>query len=100
MGPTVGTISRTARVSVVRPNLKEAAGKALARRTEIAYEAAVLDEEANIFEVRYLYGKHGRRCGGHKREGGSALPGEICQPAMCYRHRKVSGRVGRSQPTA
>jgi len=52
MGPTVGTISRTARVSVVRPNLKEAAGKTLARRTEIAYKAAMLDEKAIIFKVQ------------------------------------------------
>ena len=57
--------------------LKEAAGKALARRTGIAYEAVMLDEEANIFKVRYLYGEHGRICGGHKREGGCALPGEV-----------------------
>jgi hypothetical protein len=35
------------------------------------------DEEAHIFEVQYLSGRHGRRCGGHKREGGCALPGEI-----------------------
>ena len=54
----------------------------------------------NILKVRYLYGKQGRKCGGHKREGGCALPGEICQPATCYRHRKVPGWVGRSQPTA
>jgi hypothetical protein len=37
-------------VSIVRWNLKEAAGKALARRTEIAYEACKLDEKANIFK--------------------------------------------------
>jgi hypothetical protein len=36
------------------------------------------DEEANIFKVRYLYGRHARICGGHKREGGCALPGEVC----------------------
>ena len=60
----------------------------------------MLDEKANIFKVRYLYGKHGRRCGGHKREGGGALPGEICRSAMSYRHRKVRGWVGRSQPRA
>jgi hypothetical protein len=36
----VGTVSRTARVSGVTRNLKEAAGKVPARRTEIAYEAA------------------------------------------------------------
>ena len=85
MDPTGGTISRTARVSIVRWNLKEAAGKALARRIEIAYEACKLDEEAIIFKVQYLYGKLGRRCGGHKREGGCALPGEICNFAKSYR---------------
>jgi hypothetical protein len=73
-------------VSIARWNLKEAAGKALARRTEIAYEACKLDEKANIFKVRYLYGKLVRICGGHKREGGCALPGEICNFAMSYRH--------------
>jgi hypothetical protein len=52
MGPTVGTISRTARVSVVKLNLKEVAGKALARRTGIAYEANISDEKANIFKVQ------------------------------------------------
>jgi len=65
-------------VSIARWNLKEAAGKALARRTEIAYEACKLDEKANVFKVRYLYGKLVRICGGHKREGGGALPGEVC----------------------
>ena len=79
--PTGGTVSRTARVSIARWNLKEAAGKALARRTEIAYEAVILDEKANLFKVLYLYGRYGRRCGGHKREGGCALPGEICRSA-------------------
>jgi hypothetical protein len=44
-------------VPIVRWDLKEAAGKALARRTEIAYEASMLDEKANIFKVRYLCGK-------------------------------------------
>jgi len=36
----------------VRLNLKEAAGKTLARRTGIAYEAAMSDEKANIFKVQ------------------------------------------------
>ncbi len=35
------------------------------------------DEEANISKVRYLTGRHVRKCGGHKREGGCALPGEV-----------------------
>jgi hypothetical protein len=51
-GPTVGTVSRTARVSAVRLNLKEAAGKTLARRTGIAYEAVMSDEKAIIFKVQ------------------------------------------------
>ena len=87
-------------MSIVRWNLKEAAGKALARRTEIAYEARKLDEEANIFKVQYLYGKLVRRCGGHKREGESAIPGEVCQPVTNYRHREVTGRADRSQQRA
>ena len=82
--PTGGIVSWTARVSIVRWNLKEAAGKALARRTEIAYEACKLDEEAIIFKVQYLYGKLVRICGGHKREGECALPGEVCNFAMSY----------------
>lgn len=65
-------------MSIARWNLKEAAGKTLTRRTEIAYEAVKLDEKALIFKVQYLYGKLGCRCGGHKREGESALPGEVC----------------------
>jgi len=52
MDPTAGTISRTARVSVVRLNLKEAAGKTLARRIGIAYEAVMSDEKANTFKVQ------------------------------------------------
>lgn len=35
------------------------------------------DEKANIFKVPYLCGRYERICGGHKREGGCALPGEI-----------------------
>ena len=27
----------------------------------------MLDEKADNFKVQYLYGKHGRRCGGHLR---------------------------------
>ena len=79
-------------MSIARWNLKEAAGKALARRTEIAYEACKLDEEACISKVRYLYGKFGCKCGGHKREGESALPGEVCHFALSYHHREVMRR--------
>ena len=60
----------------------------------------MLDEESIISKVQYLYGRHVCICGGHKREGGCALPGEVCQPAMSYRRREAAGWVGRSQPTA
>jgi len=53
----------SARVSVARRNLKESAGKALARRTGTAYKAAVPGKEANLFKARYLYGRCGRKCG-------------------------------------
>jgi hypothetical protein len=46
----VGTDSRTARVSFVRGNLKEAAGKILARRTGIAYEAVTSGREGNYLQ--------------------------------------------------
>ncbi len=38
----------------------------------------MLGEEANISKARYLYGKYVCRCGGHKWESKSALPGEVC----------------------
>jgi hypothetical protein len=41
------------------------------------------DEKANIFKVQYLSGRHGCKCGRHKREGGSALPGEIWLFGQC-----------------
>ena len=44
-------------------------GKPLTRRTGIAYEAVTRDEEAKIFEVRYLHGRCGCICGGYKWEG-------------------------------
>ncbi|MFZ5906270.1 MAG: hypothetical protein ACOYVJ_02525 [Nitrospirota bacterium] len=40
------------------------------------------DEKAINFKVRYLYGRHGGRCGRHKREGGCALPGETSEFAL------------------
>jgi hypothetical protein len=57
----------------------------------------MLDETAILVKVRYLYGEHVRRCGGHKREGRCALPGEIYQPAKGYHDREIAGGVGRSQ---
>ena len=45
-----GTASRTARVSTARWNLKEAAGKIPARRTEITYEAVPFGREGNYLQ--------------------------------------------------
>jgi len=46
----VGTVSRTARVSGVTRNLKEAAGKTPARRTEIAYEAGISGRGGEVLQ--------------------------------------------------
>ena len=62
-------------MSIARWNLKEAAGKTLARRTETTYKAFKLDEKANIFKVRYLYGKFGCRCGGISEKVSAQYPG-------------------------
>ncbi len=70
-------------------DLKEAASKALTGRTEIAYEAGVMDEETNISKVQCFYGNHVSICGGYKCEGGCALPGEICRTRQ---FRKVDNR--------
>jgi len=54
----------------------------------------MVDKEAYISKVRYLTGRHVRICGGHKREGGCALPGEASRDAVCatvvMRRRDVS----------
>jgi len=64
----------------------------------------MLDEEAYIFEVRYLHRKHGRICGGHKCEGGPALPGEVCPSVPLEggttNPARGSGWSGRSQQRA
>ena len=105
MSPTRGIISRTAKVSIVRWNLKEAAGKTLARLTGSGFEASMRDEKANSFKVQYLYGTHGRTSDGHKREGKCALPGEVCRPASVLavprgaamgRQKSAEGIRGRS----
>ncbi len=49
------------------------------------------DKRASGLEVQYLHGTHVRRCGGHRREGRCALPGEVCLLAHSYRGRKAFG---------
>ena len=64
-----GTPSRTARVSVVRRNLKEAAGKLLARGTRTAYEASSwwargqIDSKPNVIRTgaAYMRRAYGRK---------------------------------------
>jgi len=64
-----GTSSRTARVSAVRRNLKEAAGKLPARGTRTAYEAlsrwtrGPIDSKSNDIRIEAAYM---RRVGGRK----------------------------------
>lgn len=63
----------------------------------------MLDEEANIFKVPYLHGKHVRICGGYKCEGDCALPGEVCRAVLKeqdYSFREERGRLSRSQQKA
>jgi len=81
-GPARGTASRTARVSIARWNLKEAAGKTLVRRTETTYEAHGMGAKANVFQARSLSGNPVGKCRGHKRGGQCALPGEISDFAI------------------
>jgi hypothetical protein len=55
------------------------------------------DEKANVFKVQYLYGRHGRICGGHKREGGCALPGEISPICQCVLSASRGAEMGRRE---
>ncbi len=61
----------------MRWDLKEAEGKALARRTEIAYKAFNWGEEAINSKAQYLHGTIKRRCGGYKCEGRASYPGRF-----------------------
>lgn len=72
---TGGNISKTARVSVVRQNLKEAECKMLARRTGSAYEAHPEGKAANLANAPSLYGIRLCRCDGYKQESCAHYPG-------------------------
>ena len=41
-----------------------------------------MGEEAKRLKAQYLHGKHGSRCGGHKRERVCEIPGEIWMLAV------------------
>ena len=51
--------------------------------------AAAWDEAAKGLEVQYRCGTRASRCSGQKREGGSALPGEVCQQAVSWTATRV-----------
>jgi hypothetical protein len=99
-GPTGGTVCRTARVSSVRLNLKEAAGKkrrpdeqksptrrSCRMRRPLSSKSDTCPEGMDV-DAAGISVKVG------------APPGKICRSALCYRHREVLGGVGRSQPRA
>ena len=94
----VGTVSRTARVSGVTRNLKEAAGKVLARRTEIAYEAVASGREGKYLQSPITIQEDaGVYAAGIWDEGRAFYPGRSVNLPLCYRRREASGRVVRSQ---
>jgi hypothetical protein len=72
-----GTISRTARVSVARRNLKKAEGKIPARRTEIAYKAATTGQAGTclIKPNNHPEGVEVDAAGGSSGDGG--VPGTV-----------------------
>ena len=71
-----GTVSRTARVSTARWNLKEAAGKIPARRTEIAYEAVPSGREGHYLQSPIVIREDGAvNAAGIWEEGRANYPG-------------------------
>jgi len=71
-----GTASRTARVSGVTRNLKEAVSKAPARRTETAYEAVPSGREGTILQSPIVIREGGAvDAAGVWEEGHASYPG-------------------------
>jgi len=94
----VGTDSRTARVSVARRNLKEAAGKVPARRTGIAYEAVTSGREGKYLQSPItILDDVAVDAAGIWDEGHAHYPGRSVNLPLCYRCREASGWVDRSQ---
>jgi hypothetical protein len=98
----VGTVSRTARVSGVTRNLKEAAGKVLARRTEIAYEAVASGREGKYLQSPITIQEDaGVYAAGIWDEGHAHYPGRSAFPHWAKSRGKglviSSLMVGRSQ---
>ena len=78
-----GTISRTARVSVARRNLKKAEGKIPARRTEIAYKAATTGQAGTCLIKPNIHPEGVEvDAAGEWEEGHANYPGKFCRPAL------------------
>jgi hypothetical protein len=70
-------------VSGATRNLKEAAGKTLARRTEIAYEAGISGREGTVLQSPITIQEDvSVYAAGIWSEGHAHYPGEICCPAL------------------
>lgn len=99
----VGTISRTARVSGATRNLKEAAGKVPARRTETAYEAIASGREGKYLQSPITIQEGaGVDAAGVWDEGHAHYPGRSAVPHWAKSRgretwRQVSFMFGRSQ---
>ena len=93
-----GTVSRTARVSIGRWNLKEAAGKTPARRTEIAYEATISGRGGHYLQSPIVI-REGVvvDAAGVWGEGHAHYPGRSVSLPLCYWRREAPGWAARSQ---
>jgi hypothetical protein len=93
-----GTVSRTARVSRVTWNPKEAERKVPARRTEIAYEAVPSGREGNYLQSPIVI-REGVAvdAAGIWDEGHAHYPGRSVNLLLCYWYREMPGWVVRSQ---
>ncbi|MBX8636124.1 MAG: hypothetical protein KIY09_06770 [Thermoplasmata archaeon] len=88
-GVAAATVSRTARVSVARLNLKEAAGKVPARRTETVYEAVSRPDKLAIqSEVQQLHRSACVYAAGIWDEGIRSYPG---RSGIMQQHVKRAG---------
>jgi hypothetical protein len=99
----MGTVSRTARVSGATRNLKEAAGKTLARRTGIAYEAGTSGRGGNTLQSPIII-REGVSvyAAGVWGEGHAHYPGRSAVPHWAFIRgrvvwRQMAFKFGRSQ---
>jgi hypothetical protein len=90
-----GTISRTARVSVARRNLKKAEGKIPARQTEIAYKAARTGQAGTCLIKPNIHPEGVEvDAAGEWEEGHANYPGRSVVPHWAMRqHSNIAGCI-------